>query len=213
MNSEVALKERGLRVVSLTVATGLNYAFAVAPGETLAVMGPSGSGKSLLLRAIADLDPHDGDIHLHADAQQGIAAHLWRRQVGYLPAESAWWDDTVGAHLPENLDATALKGWLQALKLSEECLEWRVDRLSSGEKQRLSLLRLLAGSPGALLLDEPTANLDPETTEQVEKLLLARIEEDDLPAIWVTHHEAQAKRVAKRMLRITKEKQVEEVTL
>ena len=76
----------------------------IEPGQTVSIVGPSGSGKSLLLRAIADLDPHDGEAWVGAQARSGMTPPEWRRRVGLLPAEASWWADTVGEHFPPPRD-------------------------------------------------------------------------------------------------------------
>ncbi|RUA22663.1 ATP-binding cassette domain-containing protein [Billgrantia gudaonensis] len=75
---------------------------------------------------------------------------------------------------------------------------WSVAHLSSGEKQRLALLRAVSRSPSALLLDEPTANLDDATARRVEAWLRERIRVRGWPAVWVAHDMAQIARVADR---------------
>ena len=72
---------------------------ALAPGECAAVMGPSGSGKSLLLRQVADLDPGEGEVELDGAPRSGMAGYEWRRQVIYCQAEAGWWEERVAAHL------------------------------------------------------------------------------------------------------------------
>nr|HQU89867.1 ATP-binding cassette domain-containing protein [Denitromonas sp.] len=83
-----------------------------------------------------------------------------------------------------------------------EVMGWQVGRLSSGEKQRLALLRAIAHQPRALLLDEPTANLDPDTTAIVETWLTGLARRHSWPVLWVAHDPAQIKRVADTHLRI-----------
>ena len=73
----------------------------LAAGECVAVLGPSGAGKTLLLRAIADLDPNRGEAILGGEARSDMSGPAWRRRVGYLAAESGWWADGVGAHFAE----------------------------------------------------------------------------------------------------------------
>lgn len=170
--------------------------FGLAAGECLGLIGPSGAGKTRLLRAIADLDPHHGHAWLAGVARSEVPGHRWRRQVAYLPAESGWWADTVGEHLPDS-GAQALVDF----GLAPEVLQWPVSRLSSGERQRLALLRLLAVEPRVLLLDEPTANLDPESAERVEALLAAQ-RRQGRALLWVSHDEAQLRRVSDRALRV-----------
>ncbi|WP_409523119.1 ABC transporter ATP-binding protein [Nitrincola sp. MINF-07-Sa-05] len=165
----------------------------IAPGEILCLSGASGSGKSRLLRAIADLDPHQGSVWLEGTEQSSVSGHCWRSWVRLVPAESQWWFETVEEHFPADKEQD-----LSALGLKQEMLKSPVSRLSSGEKQRLSLVRALAVAPRALLLDEPTANLDPDATEQVERWLLQSIRAQQWPVIWVAHDPEQIARVASR---------------
>lgn len=166
--------------------------FSVAAGACVAVTGASGSGKTLLLRAIADLDDNQGDVRLDGRDRLDMAAPDWRRRVGYVPAESGWWRDRVGDHF-EDRDAVA--GSLYRLQLPAECLDWPVSRLSTGERQRLALIRAMALSPRVLLLDEPTSGLDPETTLRVEAILHEKLAAG-AAIVLVSHDAAQARRMA-----------------
>ena len=170
----------------------------LAAGECTALAGPSGSGKSLLLRAIADLDPHTGDVLIDRQRQSELPAPRWRRMVGLLPAESFWWDDMVGAHFP-NPD----KQTLQQLGFSHEVLGWEVSRLSTGERQRLALARLLSGRPEALLLDEATANLDQQNTRRVEQLIESYRQQTKAAVLWVSHDPEQRRRISGKSYVIT----------
>jgi len=163
----------------------------VAAGECVAILGPSGSGKSLLLRAIADLDPGEGTVRLGDRDRNGMPAPDWRRLVGLVPAESGWWADRVADHFLPGPDVAPL---LEAVGLPE-ALGWEVARLSTGERQRLALARALAVGPQALLLDEPTAALDADATTRVERLIAER-RADGVPVLLVTHDPAQARRLA-----------------
>ncbi len=165
-------------------------------GECIALQGPSGSGKSLLLRAIADLDPSSGEVTLEGVAREDIPAPEWRRRVGCLATDAGWWAATVGAHFR---DWAAVAPELGRLKLPAAVRDWPVSRLSSGERQRLALLRALANQPVVLLLDEPTSALDPEMTTAVEDLVTAR-RRAGLAVLWVTHDGPQAGRVGDRRL-------------
>lgn len=174
-------------------------------GECVALHGPSGSGKTLLLRAIADLDPNAGEAWLDDQARGAMPATAWRRRVGYLPAESHWWTDRVAAHAPE---------WdpelLERLGFGPEALSWSVARLSSGERQRLALARLLGRRPEALLLDEPSANLDRDNTRRLEAVISDYRRDRGAPVLWVSHDRQQRARVATRCLRIQAGALVEE---
>jgi energy-coupling factor transporter ATP-binding protein EcfA2 len=88
---------------------------------------------------------------------------------------------------------------LAMLGFTPEVLAWEVSRLSSGERQRLALLRLMAQQPEVLLLDEPTANLDADSAGRVESLLARYRSETGAALIWVGHDPAQLRRVADRV--------------
>ena len=105
--------------------------FRIAPGECVTVGGVSGSGKSLLLRAIADLDPNDGDMLVEGVSRAELSAPRWRRLVTYVPAESGWWDERVGAHFGDTVAAADLA---VRLTLPRDCMDWPVTRLSTGER-------------------------------------------------------------------------------
>src|ERR1700681_4877586 len=82
--------------------------FALQVGECVSVAGKSGAGKSLLLRMIADLDAHDGDVLLDRAPCSEMPAPAWRRMVTYVAADSGWWDERVAAHFPPDIDLAAL---------------------------------------------------------------------------------------------------------
>ncbi len=182
--------------------------FTMRKGEILGVSGPSGCGKTRLLRALADMEPWEGKIELEGCAPTAITASQWRRRVAYVPAESQWWFDGVGEHFsrpPEDAD-------LRALGLEPEVLGWPVARLSSGEKQRLGLLRSLMkqrlgllrslmNRPALVLLDEPTAHLDAARTQAFEALVAGRCA-SGMMALWVAHDPEQLARVAPRGYRM-----------
>jgi ABC-type iron transport system FetAB ATPase subunit len=173
-------------------------ALQVADGECVAVMGPSGAGKTRLLRALADLDPNRGEVVAGTVDRARVSGPAWRRVVGYVPAESGWWADTVGAHFPEAERSHAL---LAELRLPADVLEWPVARLSTGERQRLALARALVRAPRALLLDEPTGALDEEARALVEAILHRQLDAG-IPILVVTHDHSQAERLAARVVRV-----------
>jgi ABC-type iron transport system FetAB ATPase subunit len=166
---------------------------AVDVGDSLCISGPSGSGKSLLLRAIADLDPHEGEVLLQGESAAAIPPAVWRARVGLLPPESSWWLPRVKNHFQNGVPVP-----LDHIGLSSDILEQPVARLSSGEKQRLALMRLLSNRPRVLLLDEPTANLDPVNTGLVETVITEYRRAQKAAVIWVSHDPEQVARVANR---------------
>ena len=163
-------------------------------GECVSIRGKSGTGKSVFLRAIADLDPNEGSVILGGVMRANLPAFEWRRMVMLVPAESGWWADRVGEHFE---DVAAAKNLLDILALPVEVLDWQVSRLSTGERQRLAIARALSLAPKVLLLDEPTAALDPQATEFVETIMRQQMT-TGVSIILVTHDEAQAHRIAHR---------------
>jgi ABC-type iron transport system FetAB ATPase subunit len=163
-------------------------------GECVCLSGESGTGKTLLLRAIADLDPHEGEVRLENRPCTDYPPPEWHRRVGYLPAEDAWWHDTAAAHFSVPPDSNTLA----RLGLQESLLYAPIARLSTGERKRLALLRLLAIKPRVLLLDEPTASLDERSTRAAEALLLEYSAEHNASLLWVSHSPEQIQRLGGR---------------
>ncbi len=174
--------------------------FELAAGETLCITGPSGSGKSQLLRALADLDPHEGAIALDGVLQADMPASDWRHRVTLLAAESQWWAPTVGKHFPPDADLR-----LEEVGFNQSAAAWEIERLSSGEKQRLALLRAMAHGPQVLLLDEPTANLDDDNATRIEALVRRWRDGGNRAVVWVSHDKRQVERVCDRHLHLNME--------
>lgn len=172
--------------------------WSLPEGTCIAVRGPSGAGKTLLMRAIADLDPNEGRVTLNGEDRAAIPAPLWRRRVAYVPAEPGWWAETIGEHFE---DWPTVLPLIERLGLPGEIKTWPVARCSTGERQRLALVRALALHPRVLLLDEPTAALDAAMAGRVETLILELVA-GGMSVLWVTHNADQVKRVAKRALAV-----------
>jgi len=164
-------------------------------GETVGISGESGAGKSLLLRAIADLIPHQGHCFFKEQDANTFAPYQWRRQVAYLASESQWWFDSIGEHFELPLSEKT-KTHIKKIGFTLDTLNWEVTRCSTGERQRLAIIRLLANKPSVLLLDEPTANLDANNSAQVEDIISQYQQQTQCSIIWVTHNKEQIQRVA-----------------
>jgi len=163
----------------------------LADGQCAWISGASGSGKTVFLRAVADLDPNDGDLTLDGRGRNHFSAPEWRRQVTYVSAEPVWWAEQVGAHFSDHVRAAEL---MVEIGLAADILDAEITRLSTGERQRLALVRALVQGPRVILLDEPTSALDEKAVGAVEALL-KKYRADGLSVILVTHDPEQGKRL------------------
>jgi putative ABC transport system ATP-binding protein len=191
------------------------HSLVIAGGERIAMSGPSGSGKTVLLRALALLDPLDGgEILLDGRTIEPTDVPAYRCRVGYLHQTPALADGTVeanlrlpfslAAHRRQSFDRRRAVDLLRRLGKDESFLGRRRGELSGGEAQITALVRLLQLAPSILLLDEPTAALDPDSAE-LARTLLRQWQEGDAGArayLWVTHDASLAGLVAERHLRL-----------
>lgn len=190
----------GLVIKDLHFGENGPYSFDCCAGECIGITGESGVGKTLLLRAIADLDPHSGSVML--DGKQWLAFDPpdWRSQVALVPAEPRWWYEEVGAHLPDNYDRLEACALVESCGFEADVLHWQVSRLSTGEKQRLAVVRALIRNPAVLLLDETGSGLDQKNGLLLEQRILTYQHENRTPILWVSHAREQLERVADRRL-------------
>ena len=187
------------------------YSFVLKEGECLGLSGKSGIGKTQLLRAITDLIPHSGKILLDGVSSASFSAPHWRSMVTMVPAESFWWYDIVGDHFSAESDAGSLQEKLAAVGFREDVLNWQISRLSTGEKQRLALIRGLCNTPSVLLLDEPCSALDMYHTTLTEALIFNYLQHNDASILWVSHDLEQLQRVADRELCLEKTGLIEKI--
>ena len=191
---------------------------SLAPGQALAVRGPSGSGKTTLLRSLALLEPRaEGEVRLEGRRPRRAEVPAFRQRVAYLPQTPPRWEGAVeeSLRLPFQFqsqahgafEAARALGLLEALGLdAPDLLERPLGNLSQGEAQRVALVRALITSPQILLLDEPTAALDPASRERCEGLLEEWIAaRPERALVLVSHDPAQIERLCQRSLTLGSE--------
>lgn len=184
------MADRVLEISNLVAGDLPPVSLCLHVGEIVTLRGPSGIGKSRLLRAIADLEPaRSGTVKLRDADLSATPAPKWRDRVRYLAAEPGWWADTPAAHFRE---ISAVRTRLAALLLADDIIDRPVAELSTGERQRLALLRGMEGAPAVLLLDEPTSALDPASSEAVVEMLRGYARRGGA-VLLVTHNLQQAK--------------------
>jgi putative ABC transport system ATP-binding protein len=195
----------GRSVHGLTLVDDISV--EVRAGEVLAVVGPSGSGKSSFLRLLNRLDePTSGTVCLEKVDYRQIPPRELRRKVGMVTQRAFLFPGTVYENLSfgprqrgEVLSETRAEELLTRVGLSGYAAR-DVANLSGGEAQRVSLARALANSPVVLLLDEPTSALDDAGKSGVESLIHDIIRGSRLTCVMVTHDIAQAARMATRVM-------------
>ena len=198
-----------LRVEKLRIAGLPLLNFEVGDGEWRAREGPSGFGKSRLARALAYLEAASGHIFVDGAERMEIAAPEWRRLVRYLSAEPGWWTDTAREALPKDKKSKSAAHRLMAsLHLAPQLLDKPISVLSTGERQRLAIVRALIDAPPVLVLDEPTSALDPRNTALVEEVLRYQLL-NGRSILLISHDRDQVARLADLRLQLAP---VEEVT-
>lgn len=168
--------------------------FAITPGETVALVGPSGIGKSTILRIMAGIDTHFEGTVTRPDNMAIVF-----QEPTLLPWRSAL-DNLLIPH--PSLGREAARDAMDRVSLSgrEDAFP---GQLSLGQQRRLALARAFAGSPEFLLMDEPFVSLDGETAEQMLSLTEALIAEAKPATLFVTHARAEADRLATRTLELS----------
>ena len=192
-----------LRVEHLQPGTLPPLTFEVAAGECLAIEGPSGAGKTLLLRAIADLDPAPGPGVPQRRGAQRDAGLRSGAATCATAQPSPRGGRTRRARRSRKLPPGRVDRLLHSLGLEPQVLDRALSALSTGERQRLALARALTDEPPLLLLDEPTGALDPQSAALVEELIKYQML-SGRSAILVSHDRGQIERLAHARLLLSK---------
>ena len=191
-----------LRVEKLVVAPLPPLSFEVAAGECLGLEGRSGSGKTRILRALADLDSTPGDIRLEGTRRTEVSAPEWRRRIRYVAADFGWWAATALDHAPLGPAGPKYQRLLAELDIDAATAARPIDQLSTGERRRVALALSLADDPRCLLLDEPVAGLDVARAALVDELIRYQLLAGRA-VVLVSHDAAHLDRLADRRLQLT----------
>lgn len=187
-----------------------SISLSIQKSEVLVIIGPSGSGKSSLLRCLNRLEAIDsGKISFNGEDIYQLPILELRCQIGMVFQKTAVFDGTVADNIcygprlqkRELTNGEVLKLMSKA-SLPADMINRDAHELSGGQEQRLSIARALANQPSVLLVDEPTSALDPVITHKLEEILLQLQQENGLTLIWVSHDVEQARRIADRVLMI-----------
>jgi len=191
-----------LRVEQLKIPGLPNLTFEVGDGACLAIEGPSGIGKTRLLRAIADLDEVPGQCFLDGAERREMPAWQWRKQVRFAAAEPGWWGETARHSMQETAgDEARIEKMTIDLGLDPDILDRPITQLSTGERLRLALVRALADQPRVILLDEPTGALDKASAALAEELIRYQILAGRT-VVLVSHDSGQIDRLADLRLQL-----------
>lgn len=175
----------------------------VSSGSRTAIVGPNGAGKSTLVNMIAGLTkPSSGKIFYGGSEQIPAEKVTLVFQKPYLLSTTVEKNISYPLKLRRWKEADILErveSLMSELNLSD-LKKRKAWKLSGGEVQKVALARALSFHPQLLLLDEPTANIDPSTTSEIEKMLLKINEKEQVTIVMITHNLAQAKRVCNRCL-------------
>lgn len=195
------IEAKGVRVTSRDIEILKGVTTSIPENQIFTVVGPSGAGKSTFLRAINRLiEIQDGEITLDDRSIREYGSVELRKMVGMVFQIPLAFEGTVEDNVLMGPRLTGspepdVKDLLEMVGLGVGFLDRKASELSVGEQQRMCIARAIANRPDVLLMDEPTASLDPESSRKVEELILRLKEGGELTLVVVTHNMEQGKRI------------------
>jgi len=181
-----------------------NLTVSLPDGELIALIGPSGAGKTSLLRLLNRLDdPTSGEVRFRGQPLTAYPVRSIRRRVGFVFQTASMFPGTVadnlltahslGRNRKESMATGRMQEVLRLVELDADYSSREANDLSGGEKQRVALARALITEPEVLLLDEPTSALDPEVADRLIHTLSRLRNETGLTIVMVTHRLSEAR--------------------
>jgi ABC-type methionine transport system ATPase subunit len=187
-----------------------NVSLNINDNDFIVLLGPSGSGKSTLLRMLNCLNsPTSGEIFFHNQLSSGYDIAELRKKVGMVFQSPTMINGSVKENLTltqqwkksdNSINDSDLITTLKQVGLDSSFLKKDAKSLSGGEQQRIALARVLLNKPEVLLLDEPTANLDPQLAQKILKLVFDLYQKLGLTVVLVSHHHSEIVKFAKQVV-------------
>ncbi|MBI4828597.1 MAG: ATP-binding cassette domain-containing protein [Nitrospinae bacterium] len=191
------------------VAVFKNISIAIGQGELVLVAGPSGGGKTTFLRLLCMMEePARGKLFFDGQPYEAIYPPDLRRQAVMVPQTPIMFPGNVRDNLTlcaNHAEESTMADWMQRLGLDPALLERPAAALSVGQQQRVAVIRAIMAEPRALLLDEPTAALDPDSAARFVEAIARLNRERGVTVVWNSHRSGELESIATRTLRAGRE--------
>lgn len=213
MSGKIEVKGVGVTSHGIEILKGVTT--SIPKNQIFTIVGPSGAGKSTFLRTINRLvEIQDGEITLDDRSISEYRPVELRKRIGMVFQIPLAFDGTVEDNVLMGPRLTGLpepdvKDLLEMVGLEVSFSDRKASELSVGEQQRMCIARAIANRPDVLLMDEPTASLDPESSRKVEELILRLKDEGELTLVVVTHNMEQGGRIGDWTLHMKEGRSIE----